>query len=91
MNILISLIAGIALGIFFYAGLWLTVRRLPESRHPVLLTLMSYWGRTVGVLMAFLLVMNGRWENGLAALVGFGVARVFVSAVVPKRGQPRCI
>ena len=41
-----ALMAGIALGVFFYGGLWLTVRRLLMTRHPVLLTLGSFCVRT---------------------------------------------
>ena len=42
MNILTSVLAGIGIGVFFYAGLWFTVRRLITTRHPVLLTVASF-------------------------------------------------
>lgn len=90
MNIFVSLMAGIAIGVFFYAGLWLTVRWLLVTRHPVLLTLASFCGRTLIALAGFLYVMNGRWENGLAALAGFGLGRVAAAQLPPKGGQPRC-
>ena len=32
---------GILLGVFFYGGLWLTVRNLATTRHPFALTLGS--------------------------------------------------
>jgi F1F0 ATPase subunit 2 len=90
MNILISAIAGIAMGVFFYGGLWFTVRHLVTTRHPVLLTLASFWGRTLVTLAAFLLVVDGRWENALAALAGFGLGRVLVSPLSRKGETPRC-
>ncbi len=90
MNILVSLLAGIAIGFFFYAGLWFTVQRLVTTRHPVVLTLVSFWGRTIIALAAFLLVMNGRWQNGIAALAGFGAGRVVAGWFSRKGRQPRC-
>jgi F1F0 ATPase subunit 2 len=90
MNIVLALMAGIAIGVFFYAGLWLTVRQLLTTRHPVLLTVASFWGRTLLALAAFLLVMNGRWENALAALAGFALGRIAAAQLPPKGGQPRC-
>ena len=38
------LMAGIAIGVFFYGGLWITVRQLFTARHPVLLTLGKFLG-----------------------------------------------
>jgi F1F0 ATPase subunit 2 len=90
MNVLVSALAGIAIGVFFYGGLWFTVRHLVTTRHPVWLTLASFWGRTAVTLAAFLLVVNGRWENALAALAGFGLGRLLVSQLSRKGGQPRC-
>jgi F1F0 ATPase subunit 2 len=91
MSLILSMLAGIALGIVFYGGLWLTVRRLATTRHPVVVTMTSYLGRTVIVLAGFLMVMNGRWENAVACLAGFVLGRIAVSAWLPRAGgTPRC-
>ncbi|HML17459.1 MAG TPA: ATP synthase subunit I [Bryobacteraceae bacterium] len=90
MNVLFSLMAGVAIGVFFYFGLWLTVQRMFTTRHPVVLTVASFWGRTIIALAAFLLVANGRWENALASLAGFALGRVATAWLTPKGGQPRC-
>jgi F1F0 ATPase subunit 2 len=74
--ILLILLAGFALGIVFYGGLWLTVRALPKSRHVLLLALASFWGRTALVVAGLLLAMDGSWQRALVCLVGFAVARI---------------
>ncbi len=90
MSILVAAVAGIAIGLFFYGGLWFTVRHLVTTRHPVLLTVASFWGRTLITAASFLVVTQGRWENALAALAGFVLGRVLVSQLARKGGQPRC-
>lgn len=90
MNVLLAVMSGFAIGVFFYAGLWLTVRWLLVTRHPIMLTVASFWGRTLVTLAAFLLVMNGRWQNALAALLGFALGRVATAWLPSKGGEPRC-
>ncbi len=75
--------AGLALGVMFYGGLWMTVRRLMTTEHPVVLTLGSLIVRAGVTLAGFLLVTNGRWENTVACLMGFVAARVAVSRFLP--------
>ena len=79
ITILSRLLAGAALGVFFYIGLWFTVRSLLTARHPTLLTLGSFWIRTLVVLAGFLLVMKGRWQYALTCVAGFVMGRVAVS------------
>lgn len=69
---------GLLLGAFFYGGLWLTVRRLPATRHPFALTLGSLFLRTAVTLAGFLCVIGGRWQNAVVALIGFTAARFLV-------------
>jgi len=72
----LSLGAGICLGIFYFFGLWLTVRRLTTARRPVLMSLSSFFGRLAVVLLGFYFVMGGRWERLIACFVGFLAVRV---------------
>lgn len=71
--------AGLILGIFFYGGLWLTVRHLATTTHPVLLTLGSFWVRLAVVLGGFLFVTPGKWQNAALCLTGFVAGRIAVS------------
>jgi len=83
--------AAFALGALFYAGLQFTVTRLPETRHPILLTLASFWARTLAVLMAFLYMMRERWEYAILCLVGFTVGRAAVLKMFARtEAKPKC-
>ncbi|NVM21540.1 MAG: ATP synthase subunit I [Desulfobacterales bacterium] len=74
-HILIALISGFGLGIFYFGGLWLTVGKLPTARRPALLSLASFFGRFGVVLVGFYFVMGGHWERLLACLLGFLATR----------------
>lgn len=73
------LMLGLALGIFFYAGLWFTVKRLPSTRHPALLALGSFWVRIIIVLAGFVIVIEHRWQYALAVFAGFFAGRLLTS------------
>jgi F1F0 ATPase subunit 2 len=87
-SVIVRLLAGAALGLFFYYGLWLTVRSLPRTRHPVLLTLGSFWIRTLVVIASVLLLMKGRWQYVVVCLVGFLIGRIAVWKALPERTGP---
>ena len=70
--------AGIGIGLFYFGGLWVTVRRLPTTRHPGLWTLGSFMGRTGLSLLGFYVAMGGRWERLLVCLFGFLLGRHFL-------------
>ncbi len=78
----IALIAGMLLGVFFFGGLWWTVRKGLASERPALLFSISLLVRTAVVLSGFYLVMGDNWQKPLAALLGFALARVVVTRLV---------
>lgn len=78
--LVLAFAAGLGLGLVYFGGLWLTIRRLPTSRWPVVLTLGSLLGRTAVTLVGFYLVMAGHWERSVACLVGFALMRFVVVA-----------
>ncbi len=71
----LAAVAGLALGLFFFGGLRLTVARLPRSRRPALLLAVSALLRLSLVLAGFFFVLQGDWRNAVAALGGFVAAR----------------
>jgi F1F0 ATPase subunit 2 len=78
---LLALPLGFALGLVYFTGLWFTVRRLPSSRHPVLLIVGSGVLR-LGLAVAVLAVLvQGHGERLLVALVGVLVARTLLIAL----------
>lgn len=80
--------AGMALGLFYFGGLWLTVRQLSRQRRPLPLFLGSFLGRTVLVVAGFYFVMGGRWERMLACLAGFIMARLLLTSRLRQEASP---
>ena len=74
----LALVAGGALGAFYFGALWLTVRRMPTARRPALLAIGSFAGRTAVVVAGFYLVMGGDWRRAAVCLAGFLIVRTIL-------------
>lgn len=73
---------GAGLGVFTYAGLWWTARRLGTSHSPLRLIAVSFVLRTLPVLAAALvLALRGLWLGLLVAFLAFVVTRVVLGLV----------
>lgn len=71
-------ICGMVLGLFYFGGLWLTVKRLPLAARPALLTLCSYLIRLGVTCAGFYALAAGSWERLLAELCGFIMMRIIL-------------
>lgn len=81
-NLILAAVVGGILGMIFFGGLWLTVRRVVSSRRPGLLFLGSLLLRMSIALLGFYLISKGgHWERMLASLFGFFIARFMVIRV----------
>lgn len=82
-----ALIAGGTLGLFFFVGLWLTVRRVGRSEWPKAWIAGSFLGRAAIALGGFYLI--GRWGGVplLFGLLGFLVPRFVLTRIL--RPRPR--
>lgn len=88
----LAFIAGIGLGVFYFGGLWWTVRRISTAPHPAILSLVSFFGRLGVVLLGFYLLTGGHWGRILVSLLGFLVARgVLVRRWGPEQKRLRSI
>ena len=87
LPLVLAWLAGTLLGVMFYGGLWLTIRRAHRPGAPVLWFPASFLLRT-GVALAGIYFV-GR-DGGLAllgCLVGFVLARFWVAACIrPRHG-----
>lgn len=73
-----AFIAGIALGIIFFGGLWFTVKKLITAKMPALWMLGSFILRVGIVLLGFYFISSGNWQRLVACLIGFTAARFIV-------------
>ena len=79
LYLLPAAIIGIALGILFFGGLWITVQRGLVSKRPTLLFLGSLIARIGIVVVGFYYVASDNWQKMLACLIGFIIARILVT------------
>ena len=78
-----------ALGAFFFGGLWWTVRSSFSSPRPGLLVFVSLLLRLGIALAGFFLVADGHWQPLIACLLGFIVARVIIVRPPRRERHPR--
>ena len=79
LRVVIAIVMGVLLGIFFYGGLWWTIQKGVSSKQPALLFTGSLAVRTLIALAGFYFVSRGNWHRLLACLVGFVTARILVT------------
>ena len=82
---LLYLFIGLGLGLFYFGGLWLTIKNMNNVRSPVILTLGSFILRTAAVFLVLIYVARqGDWFNILVLLAGFIAGRIFLSRRIGK-------
>ena len=89
LDYLFAFAAGIGIGGFYFAGLWWTVRRLPDTRRPVLWVAGSFIVRAGLSLLGFYGILQGGWPMLPASLAGFILVRLAaVHRLKPDRPEP---
>ena len=78
-SFILASLAGIALGIVFFGGLWWTVRKGLPSQQAGLWFSGSLLLRTGITFAGFYFVSHGEWPKLLACLLGFLLARVSIT------------
>ena len=77
--LMLSCLAGVALGAIFFGGLWWTIRKGLSSAWPALWFFGSLLLRMSLTLAGFYLVGAHHWERLLLCLLGFVLARLAVT------------
>lgn len=75
-NIIMSGGAGILIGIFFFGGLWWTVRHGIASRYAAVWFIAGLIVRMSIALTGFYFIGGAHWQRLLACLSGFVIARI---------------
>jgi F1F0 ATPase subunit 2 len=91
-RVALDLTLGLAIGAFFYGGLWWTVRRLSVKAAGLWL-LGSFLMRAVIALAGFYAIARGTWYGTAACLAGFLAARVAVTRLtrIAPVASPACV
>ena len=87
LSLVFALAAGILLGIFFFGGLWWTVRKGVLVKRPALWFFGSMLLRMSIVLPGFFFILGNDWKRLVAGLLGFIVARLIVMRITPETEQ----
>ena len=83
----LALLAGVILGVFYFAGLWWTVRQLGSSQYIALLFMVSMLFRTGTVIVGFYFILGDNWLRLVVGLVGFMLVRVMATRYL-RENQP---
>ncbi len=71
-------VVGLAMGVLFFGGLWLTVKKAVTATNPALVIFASFICRMGIIMIGFYLVGKNNWQHLLIALFGFIIARLLV-------------
>ena len=79
LRIGVGVLCGLGMGLLFFGGLWMTVRRLPTSNRPMLVMLGSFALRTAVLGVCFYgLAELGGWMAVLSGLGGMLLMRMLL-------------
>lgn len=78
ISVVLALLGGLVIGVFFFGGLWVTIRRVEDVQRPGMALFASSVARMVIALVGFYILAWGRWERLLIAVIGFILARMIV-------------
>ena len=87
--LLLALLEGALLGVFFFAGLWWTVRKIESTKQVALLFLGSMLLRTSVVILGFYFILGDNWQRLVAGLLGFIIARIIVTRLTRVADQSK--
>lgn len=77
-------LAGVALGIIFFGGLWFTVKKSINAKLPALLLSGSLFFRIAVTMLGFYLIGAGNWQRIVLCFLGFMTARFLVLYITKK-------
>jgi F1F0 ATPase subunit 2 len=77
-------IFGVIAGLYYFYGLLLTIRRIPVSRYPKRLLLMSYFIRLIPVLIMLLLLVRNDPGMFITFLIGFFFMRFIMTQKIAR-------
>lgn len=86
LHIALALLAGVALGTFFFGGLWFTVKKAVTAKRPAIWFLASFFFRITVTLAGFYYIALGSWLWLLICVGGFILARFIITQLLQPIG-----
>lgn len=80
-----AFLVGIALGAFYFGGLYFSIKKLTEVKYPRLLMLISWVFRMLVLLGVFLYVARGGFQQILLALLGLMLMRLVITQITKEK------
>ena len=80
---LVALAGGAGCALFYFGGLWLTLRYALYARHAALLVVLSFWARTAVVAATIFVLADGRLDRLALCVAGLLVTRALLVRVLP--------
>lgn len=87
LTMMLACLAGLLLGVFFFGGLWWTIRKGLSSPRPALWFSGSLIVRMAVTVAGFYYISGGQAMRLLACLAGFLIGRLAVTWFTRKRGK----
>jgi F1F0 ATPase subunit 2 len=87
-SLLVPFVLGGLIGWVYFFGLWETVRRLPESKSPHGLMILSFAARTLFALGGFYILADGQWERTAASVSGFFIVKLLLVRGFGRTAKP---
>ena len=81
-------IGGFILGIIFFGGLWLTVKKGVKSKIPAVLFVLSSLIRTAILLLVFYYLIRYDWVFSIFCLIGFILGRYIMVRKIRTLNKP---
>lgn len=82
VTVLLAGVGGLLLSVPMFGGLWWTLRKLPEARHPALFAVASFVSRLAVTIGGVYVITAGDWRRAVAALVGLVAGRILLVRVL---------
>jgi F1F0 ATPase subunit 2 len=88
LSLVLAWVTGVLLGAMFFGGLWYTVQKGVSSKRSALWFFGSLLMRTGVTLAGFYFIARGSWERLIVCLLGFVIARLFVTRLIRAAEKP---
>ena len=77
--LILAFISGLALGIFFFGGLWITVNKAMTAKIPAIWFFVSFTARVSISLIGFYYISLEGWQSIVVAIIGFIASRFVIT------------